>query len=188
MAYRSARPLSEVGARAPRSERPKRQRRTPDAERHWTPVPGPSWGPMAPLTPRLRMQAAAGFRAAALPLGPGLFLVAEVPEEQANAEFGLVPMLGPLMWMAARRALEAGSQRAQPQPQAWQAPWPPPQAAPTPQALPPAPDPTSNAGLTPWMQAATALVRPQPAPAAILGWAHPHDLAQLGCGTCWRHQ
>lgn len=192
MAYRSARSLADFGRR--RRARPPSD--PPAAERHWTPTPGAAWGPVAQLSPRLRMQAAAGFRAAATQLGPGLFLVAEVPEGSAAPEFGLAPMLGPLMLMAAQRALNPMSmmqQRTAPSGTPWRsapaAPVGP--TLPAPQQLPmPQPSPGAQPGLLPWMQSLAPSFQPQPSPAAQLGWAHPHDLAQLGCGTstCWRQR
>lgn len=155
MAFRTARSLSDLA-------RPDvGRRRAPKAERHWVPTPGAAWGPVAQLTPNLRMQAAKGFRAAAVPLAPGLFLVSEVPEASAHAEFGLAPLLGPLMLMAAQRALNPM--------RAWT----------------PAPSPEGPAPAAPtWAPALSQVVRPQPSPAAALGWAHPDDVARLGCSGC----
>jgi len=174
MAFRSARSLADFGRRRvkPTPTTP------PEPERLWTPSPGPAWGPVAQLSPRLRMQAASGFRAAAIPLGPGLFLVAEVPEESARAEFGMVPMLAPLMLMAAQRALNPMQTGSGHQAHPWQ---------PGPTA--PLPHPQAHAQApSPWMQALAQTYPAQPSPAAQLGWAHPTDLAQLGCGatSCWR--
>jgi hypothetical protein len=54
----------------------------------------------------LRIQAAQGVRAAVMELRPGLYLVAEMPEEAVQSEFGFVPLLAPLMLRSARRAME----------------------------------------------------------------------------------
>ncbi len=176
MAFRQARSLADFGRRRARTN----PASDPTPERMWTPDPGPVWGPVAQLSPRIRMQAANGFRAAATQIGPGLYLVAEVPEETARAEFGLAPMLGPLMILAAQRALSAS---AGPRPPTGPMPWGPSQ--------PQMPVPAAHAqhpGLVPWLQSMAHSFQPQPSPAAQLGWAHPTDLAQLGCGTtsCWR--
>jgi hypothetical protein len=66
---------------------------------------GPTWGPAARMGRHLRVQAEAGHRAAVIELRPGLFLVAEVPERATRAEFGVVPMLAPLIVKAAMEAL-----------------------------------------------------------------------------------
>jgi len=187
MAFRSARSLADFGrrrtSRDPRKRGPRSDSPPPRAERVWTPPPGTFWGPFAQLTPRLRMQASSGFRAAAVPLGPGLFLVAEVPEESAAPEFGVAPLLAPLMVMAAQRALNP-----KPRPAPAQT-WPPAQQVPSTTM----PVPASAAPSTPpgWMEQLATTVQRVASPAAQLGWAHPDDLVRLGCGgdpTCWRHR
>ena len=64
-----------------------------------------AWGPSVRMGKTLRIQAAAGHRAAVIDLKPGLFLVAELPDAVAKTEFGIVPLLAPLMINAAKRAL-----------------------------------------------------------------------------------
>lgn len=66
---------------------------------------GEPWGPLTALGPRMRVQAAAGYRAAVIELKPGLFVVAEVPAHVVRSEFGIVPLLAPLVVQAASRAL-----------------------------------------------------------------------------------
>ena len=46
-----------------------------------------------------------GVRAAVIPLQKGLYLVAELPAEATKSEFGVVPILAPMMVKAAVRAL-----------------------------------------------------------------------------------
>jgi len=75
----------------------------PDAS--WGAAPREVWGPSARLGRRLRIQAACGHRAAVIELRPGLYLVAELPETVAEAEFGFAPLLAPLLLTAAKRAL-----------------------------------------------------------------------------------
>jgi hypothetical protein len=55
--------------------------------------------------PKVRVQAQRGTRAAVIALRPGLYLVAELPEQVAKSEFGALPLLAPMMVNAARRAL-----------------------------------------------------------------------------------
>ena len=54
---------------------------------------------------KLRIQAATGHRAAVIDIKPGLYLVAEMPEALLDAEFGVAPLIAPLMVTAATRAL-----------------------------------------------------------------------------------
>jgi hypothetical protein len=65
-----------------------------------------AWGPAVRLGRKLRIQAALGHRAAVIDLKPGLYLVAELPEAVTRTEFGVAPVLAPLMITAARRALD----------------------------------------------------------------------------------
>ncbi len=69
-------------------------------------TPNGAWGPSVRMGRALRIQAAAGHRAAVIDLKPGLFLVAELPDAVTRTEFGLAPVLAPLMVTAARRALD----------------------------------------------------------------------------------
>ena len=57
------------------------------------------------MGPHLRIQAAEGYRAAVIELKPGLFIVAEVPEHVARSEFGIAPLLAPLVVRAATKAI-----------------------------------------------------------------------------------
>ncbi len=75
------------------------------------------WGPAVSLGRRLRIQARMGHRAAVIDLRPGLFLVAEIPEAVTRTEFGIAPLLAPLMVRAATQALnpeQASQQRRGP--------------------------------------------------------------------------
>ena len=65
-----------------------------------------SWGPLTRMGAHLRVQAVRGTRAAVIELKPGLYLVAEVPEQSLRPEFGIIPLLAPLLTMAASRALK----------------------------------------------------------------------------------
>lgn len=65
----------------------------------------PGWGPLVAVGDSLRVQARDGRRAAVILLRPGLFLVAELPESQVQSEFGILPILAPLMLRAAARSL-----------------------------------------------------------------------------------
>jgi hypothetical protein len=64
-----------------------------------------AWGPFVAVGPKVRVQAQRGTRAAVIALRPGLYLVAELPEQVAKSEFGALPLLAPMMVNAARRAL-----------------------------------------------------------------------------------
>lgn len=81
----------------------RRERRAPAAR---PPAADGAWGPAVRLGRKLRIQAAVGHRAAVIDLKPGLYLVAELPEAVTRTEFGVAPILAPLMITAARRALE----------------------------------------------------------------------------------
>jgi len=63
------------------------------------------WSPPARMGTHLRIQAQAGHRAAVVELKPGLYLVAQVPEQATRPEIGLAPLLAPLMVKAARRIM-----------------------------------------------------------------------------------
>ena len=84
------------------SSRPRRRRRPPRAELG---AVVPRWGPLVKLGPQMRIQASSGYRAAVVPLKPGLFIVAEIPEQMARSEFGVAPLLVPLVTSAASRAI-----------------------------------------------------------------------------------
>ena len=164
------------------------------------------WSPAVSMGPHLRIQAAEGYRAAVIELKPGLFIVAEVPEHVARSEFGIAPLLAPLVVRAATKAIatppeqrllpklvqavqqRAATTRTQPQPasvpgvaQRLLTMQPTTATAPAPQRqLVPA----AGAG-----HGHTALL-----PAPVLGrWVDEDDLAGLfGCescdGGCGRHR
>ena len=71
------------------------------------------WGPFVALGTHLRLQAKDGRRAAAVQLRPGLYLVAEVPGENLKPEFGVVPLLAPLMVAAAQAAIKGRKRKRQ---------------------------------------------------------------------------
>jgi hypothetical protein len=64
------------------------------------------WSPNVRMGPNFRIQAAQGYRAAVIELKPGLFIVAELPEHVARSEFGIAPLLAPLVMRAATRAIQ----------------------------------------------------------------------------------
>jgi hypothetical protein len=70
------------------------------------------FGPPAQLGPNLRVQAAKGFRAGAIELRPGLWLVSEIPESALRPEFGAVALLAPLAMTVATQALQNPEQTA----------------------------------------------------------------------------
>ena len=78
-------------------------RRRADARRT-----GAGWGPNVRMGKNLRIQAASGHRAAVIDLKPGLYLVAELPEAVTRTEFGIAPLLAPLMVRAAKKAIDEG--------------------------------------------------------------------------------
>ena len=78
----------------------------------------PAWGPLTRMGQQLRVQARAGFRAAVIELEPGLYLVAEVPEEALRPQFGVFPLLGTWLAAAAAKALARRTSKRQPQPTA----------------------------------------------------------------------
>lgn len=166
------------------------------------------WSPAVSMGPHLRIQAAEGYRAAVIELKPGLFIVAEVPEHVARSEFGIAPLLAPLVVRAATKAIATPpEQRLLPklvQAVQQRAATTPAQAQPasaagvaqrllTMQAQPnPAPTPAPQRQLVPAAGAGhghTALL-----PAPVLGrWVDEDDLAGLfGCescdGGCGRHR
>ena len=71
-------------------------------------VAGAGWGPNVRMGKNLRIQAASGHRAAVIDLKPGLYLVAELPEAVTRTEFGIAPLLAPLMVRAAKKAIDEG--------------------------------------------------------------------------------
>jgi hypothetical protein len=77
----------------------------PWARRPALPPPSRDWGPVVPLGPTMRIQAARNVRAAVIPLRPGLYLVAEVPADVTRTEFGFAPLLAPLIVNAAKQAM-----------------------------------------------------------------------------------
>jgi hypothetical protein len=81
-------------------ERPRRRRHAEEDA-----VADAAWGPFVAVGPKVRVQAQRGTRAAVIALRPGLYLVAELPEQVAKSEFGALPLLAPMMVNAARRAL-----------------------------------------------------------------------------------
>jgi hypothetical protein len=64
------------------------------------------WGPFVNLGRNVRLQSKVGHRAAVVEIRKGLFLVAEVPEKTLRPEFGVLPLLAPLLVTAARSALK----------------------------------------------------------------------------------
>jgi hypothetical protein len=52
-----------------------------------------------------------GMRAAVIPLQKGLYLVAELPNQATKSEFGIAPLLAPMMVKAAVRALTGDGDR-----------------------------------------------------------------------------
>ena len=68
------------------------------------------WSPLVKMGPHFRIQASRGYRAAVIQVKPGLFLVAELPEQAARSEFGIAPVLAPMVVNAARRALQRRKQ------------------------------------------------------------------------------
>lgn len=168
------------------------------------------WSPAVSMGPNLRIQAAKGYRAAVIELKPGLFIVAEVPEHVARSEFGIAPLLAPLVIRAATKAIATPPEQRL-LPKLVQAVQQRATASPA-QAQPAAATRTPGIAqrlLTMEPQAATAPTAPQrqlvPAagaghghtallPAPVLGrWVDEDDLAGLfGCescdGGCGRHR
>lgn len=168
------------------------------AARQSAPASPAGWGPNVRMGRHLRIQAAAGHRAAVIDLKPGLYLVAEVPDAVTRTEFGVAPLLAPLMIRAAKKAID-GPPEGQPRRRGplaalfqrreghegpirlfrareAQAPAPTPTPAPAPKALPgPVGPPADHSFLL---------------PAPNVGWADERDVAEmLGCEACeegWR--
>ena len=93
-------------------ERPTRHKRRRDKARPLVEVPeahdrrrSGEFGRAAQLGDNSEIATKKGYRAAVIPLRKGLFLVAELPVEATKSEFGVVPLLGPLMVKAAVKAL-----------------------------------------------------------------------------------
>ena len=162
---------------------------TPVAPLEPAPELAGQWSPLAPMGAHLRLQAAAGHRAAVVPLRPGLYLVAEIPDAQARSEFGAAAVLAPMVIKAATRALTQG-QEGQPAvgPQLLQAAQrllAPPQGM-----AQPAPAQPAYPAYQPQPIALPAPAQPMlPAPAPVLGqWVEAEDLAgALGfeAGSPW---
>lgn len=166
---------------------------------------GAGWGPNVRMGRFLRIQAALGHRAAVIDLKPGLFLVAEIPEAVSRTEFGIAPLLAPLMIRAAKKAIERpqdGQPRQGPlsalfrhhqrqdgrplrlfRAREAQAP-----ALPGPSAPKALPGPVAAPALQP--AAGSGGGRTFLLPAPNVGWADEHDVAELlGCEPCegaWR--
>ncbi|MBK7758195.1 MAG: hypothetical protein IPI35_17720 [Deltaproteobacteria bacterium] len=93
-------------------EEPRRRKRRRDKARPLVEVPeardrrpAGEFGRAAQLGDNSEIATKKGYRAAVIPLRKGLFLVAELPVEATKSEFGVVPLLGPLMVKAAVKAL-----------------------------------------------------------------------------------
>jgi hypothetical protein len=153
---------------AARREQPRVEREAPEPTLKPVAATRPDpWGPAVRMGRHLRVQAEVGHRAAVIELRPGLFLVAEVPEQVARPEFGVVPLLAPLLVKAASDALHL-RRHPDDEEEAEFAP------KPTPKALPCAP---------------RALPGPVEEPASggvpVLGWATERQVAEvLGCDAC----
>ena len=130
--FQKALPMSavrgdEMGFRPFRKKRRRRRRREPAPERYLEerlepevqlqriprqPAPQSSprsddgWGPLTRLSDNMRVQARRGHRAAVVELQPGMYIVAEVPEEMVRPQIGVLPLLAPLLMLAANRALK----------------------------------------------------------------------------------
>lgn len=150
------------------------------------PVPARrAWSPSVTMGPNLRIQAAQGFRAAVIELKPGLFVVAEVPEHVTRSEFGIVPLLAPLVVRAATKAITTPPEQRM-LPKLVQAMQQPPAQAAAPPALPgpvatPAP---AQRALIPAAGAGAGHAQLLPAP-ALGRWVDQDDLAGLfGCDAC----
>ena len=72
--------------------------------------PGGEFGRAAQLGDNSEIATKKGYRAAVIPLKKGLYLVAELPVEATKSEFGVVPLLGPLMVKAAVKALNGSGE------------------------------------------------------------------------------
>ena len=97
--------------------RPRLQRARQQLSRsHAQQAGGGRWSPPARMGTQLRIQAKAGHRAAVVELKPGLYLVAQVPDSATRPEFGLAPLLAPLMVKAASRVMAHRQARQAQQP------------------------------------------------------------------------
>ena len=163
------------------------------------------WGPSVRMGKHLRIQAASGHRAAVIDLKPGLYLVAELPEVVTRTEFGVAPLLAPLMVKAAKKAIDQGRKPPEKrgplaalfthkvrERQAQQGPIRlfrarEPQAAPAADAPKQLTGPVAP-GLQPAQGASSGRTFLLPAP--NVGWADDQDVAEvLGCEACeegWR--
>jgi len=172
-------------------------------------VPAPTadagaWGPAVRMGHKLRIQAAAGHRAAVIDLKPGLYLVAELPDAVARTEFGIAPILAPLMITAARNAIDDGQARPPEQRRGLAALFQrradqgrpfrlfrarARDAAPAPAApVAPAPAPAAPLAL-PGPVAAPPDEESFVLPAPNVGWADDRDVATvLGCEPCERRR
>jgi hypothetical protein len=142
------------------------------AGRRGTPI---SWGPLTRMGTHLRVQAVRGTRAAVIELKPGLYLVAEVPEQSLRPEFGVIPLLAPLLTMAASRALR---RRMQPEPAVAppvQQPIMIVQAQPYPQATMVQPDPRN-------VHVPAVYPAPQQRMAVPVRWADPNEVETVVSG------
>lgn len=110
-AFRPLRRLGQGLRTATQRVRAKAQARR--AVRQAAPASPAGWGPNVRMGRHLRIQAAAGHRAAVIDLKPGLYLVAEIPDAVTRTEFGVAPLLAPLMIRAAKKAID-GPQEGQP--------------------------------------------------------------------------
>lgn len=130
----------------------------------------PRWGAPIDVSPRVRVQAKGGHRAAVMELQPGLYLVSEFPEE---SEFGVLPVIATLMARSAARALTESPTD--------------PQRRPLLDLLrrEPHAQPAPATALVPVQAPLPALGTPAP----NVGWIHPDDAADLfGCPTCRRRR
>ena len=92
-----------------------REVRAPEGEAQLQRIPAPGqqrpprsdWGPLTRLSDNMRVQARRGHRAAVVELQPGMYIVAEVPEDMVRPQFGVLPVLAPLVLVAANRAIQA---------------------------------------------------------------------------------
>ncbi|MEZ4321885.1 MAG: hypothetical protein R3F61_30700 [Myxococcota bacterium] len=75
---------------------------------------GLGWGPFVNLGRHIRVQAKTGHRAAVVELRPGLYLVADVPAKHLKPEFGVIPLLVPLMVTAAQAAMKRKKRKPRP--------------------------------------------------------------------------
>lgn len=75
---------------------------------------GLGWGPFVKLGEHIRLQAARGHRAAVVELRPGLYLVADVPSKHLEPEFGVLPLLAPLIVTAAQAAMKGKKRKPRP--------------------------------------------------------------------------